>query len=50
MDRKEKILSFIKDDIYTPLKVDEIATVLSVPKDDRKAFYDIIDRPKSPFE
>ena len=43
MDRKEKILGFINDDIYTPLKAEEMATLLSVPKEDRKAFYAIID-------
>lgn len=44
MDRKEKILGFINDDIYTPLKAEEIATVLSVPKEDRRDFFAIIDQ------
>ncbi len=43
MDRKEKILGFINDDIYTPLKADEMATVLSVPKEDRREFFGLID-------
>ncbi len=43
MDRKEKIIGFINDDIYTPLKADEMATVLSVPKEDRNEFYRLID-------
>lgn len=43
MNRKEKILNFINDDIYLPLKIDEMATILSVPKNDKKEFYAIID-------
>ena len=43
MDRKEKIKGFIDDDVYTPMKEDEIAVLLSVPKEDREEFYSIID-------
>lgn len=34
MDRKEKVLSFIKDSSYVPHTLDEIAMLLSVPKSD----------------
>lgn len=35
MDRKEKVLSYIKSDEYIPLKFDELAIVLDVPQDDK---------------
>lgn len=34
MDRKEKILEFIKDKEYVPMKLKEMAQVLMVPKDE----------------
>jgi len=43
MNRKEKITGFINDDIYTPMKAEEMATVLSVPKEDKQHFFAIID-------
>ncbi len=42
MDKKEKILGFINDDIYTPMKAEEIALLLSVPKEEYDIFSDII--------
>ncbi len=34
MDRKEKLFAFISDDNYIPLKINEIAVLLDVPKSD----------------
>ena len=34
MDRKEKILSYMKSEFYVPLKFNELMTVLDVPKRD----------------
>lgn len=42
MDRKERILAFINDDTYVPLKADELIVVLDVPKTDVDEFYRII--------
>ena len=38
MDRKEKILEFIKDKDYIPMKLKEMAQILQVPKEDVKEF------------
>ncbi len=43
MTRKEKILGFMADDEYTPLKSGEICAILGVPKADRKEFNEIIE-------
>lgn len=43
MERKEKILRFIKSKEYIPLKADEMKTVLGVPADDVDEFYSILD-------
>ena len=42
MDRKEKILGFISSAEYIPMKADEIAVMLDVPKDDYDEFYSIL--------
>lgn len=42
MDRKEKVLGFISDEAYIPLKAEELATVLCVPKEERNELYDIL--------
>ncbi len=42
MDRKERILAFIKHENYVPLKADELIVVLDVPKSDIDEFYNII--------
>ena len=34
MNRKEKLFAFISDENYIPLKFDEIAVLLDVPKSD----------------
>lgn len=47
MTRKEKILSFISDEIYIPLKANELATVLCVPKEDYEILYSILDELES---
>ncbi|MDP4118472.1 MAG: ribonuclease R [Bacillota bacterium] len=43
MDRREKIKGFINSEAYAPMKADEMAVVLSVPKEDREEFNLIID-------
>lgn len=43
MDRKERILAFINEDSYIPLKADELITVLDVPKSDIDEFNKIIE-------
>ncbi len=41
-ERKEKILGFIKDENYTPMKATDIALILEVPAKDRFMFDDIL--------
>ena len=43
MNRKEKILGFINDDVYSPMKASELAMVLSVPKADKEQFMSLIE-------
>lgn len=43
MDRKERILAFILQDSYIPLRADELAVVLDVPKCDYDEFLSILD-------
>lgn len=43
MDRKERILSYINSKEYVPLKFDELATVLSVPREDYEKLSAILD-------
>ncbi|MBQ3053543.1 MAG: ribonuclease R [Clostridia bacterium] len=42
MDRKEKIIGFINSEKYIPMKEEELAVLLSVPKQDRPQFSGII--------
>ena len=42
-DRKERILAFMKDDAYKPLKFDELVMVLDVQKKDYELFKTIMD-------
>ncbi len=42
MDRKEKILNFIKSDEYIPMTEDELMMVLVVPKEDSEEFKKIL--------
>jgi len=41
-ERKNKIVSFIKDDDYKPMRANEIALILQVPKQDKTAFDNIM--------
>lgn len=43
MDRKEKIVSYMKSKEYIPLMRDELAQVLCVPSEDRAAFSSLLD-------
>lgn len=43
MNRKEKIYEFIKSDLYVPLKQEELAVLLDVPKNDTDEFISILD-------
>ena len=43
MDRKEKILSYMKSEFYVPLKFNELMTVLDVPKRDEAELQGILD-------
>lgn len=42
MNRKERILSFISQDAYVPLKANELAVVLDVPQEDYDMFLKIL--------
>ena len=42
MERKEKIYAFISSENYIPLKTDEIAVLLDVPKSDYDEFLSIL--------
>lgn len=42
MDKKEKILEFFKDKDYIPMKKKEIIMVLSVPKEEKEEFENIL--------
>lgn len=43
MERKEKILEFIKDKEYVPMKLKEMAQVLMVPKEEQEELQGILD-------
>lgn len=43
IERKEKIVQFMREVAYKPLKLDELAVVLDVPQEDREHFRNIID-------
>lgn len=42
MDRKERIVSFMTEDAYRPLRFDELLAVLDVPGEDRELFRDTL--------
>lgn len=42
MDRKERIFAYICDDLYIPLRTDELSVVLDVPKADYDDFINIL--------
>ena len=45
MDEKEElILNFMKSDIYVPMKAKEMATILSVPKNEYAIFLEILNK------
>lgn len=41
-ERKQKILSFMRDQAYKPLKYDELISVLDVPSNDRDVFMELL--------
>ena len=43
MDRKERILAYIRSKEYIPLKFSELKTVLGVPTEDEAEFLKILD-------
>lgn len=43
MERKQMVYDFIREDDYKPMKGKEMAALFSVPKKERKLFYDILD-------
>lgn len=42
-DRKQRILAFMREQSYKPLKFSELAVVLDVPKEDRPALQQLLD-------
>lgn len=42
-ERKERIIAFIKDDAYKPLRFDELTAVLDVPKSDIELFRTVME-------
>ena len=42
MNRKEKVYAYIKSEDYIPLKANELAVVLDVPKTDMDEFMSVI--------
>ncbi len=43
IERQQKILSFVKEQSYTPVKIKEMAVLFCVPKKERGDFHNIID-------
>ncbi len=43
MDRKEKILGYIKSESYIPLRLEELAAVLCVPQEDMREFSSLME-------
>lgn len=41
-ERKEKIIGFMTEDAYRPLKLEELAVMLDVPREDRKLLADLL--------
>ncbi len=50
MKREEKILEFIKDKDYTPMKFKEIAQVLMVPKEDIQELKKVLDKLETEYK
>ncbi|NMA66672.1 MAG: VacB/RNase II family 3'-5' exoribonuclease, partial [Clostridiaceae bacterium] len=42
-DRKQRILSFMRDESYKPLKFSELAVFMDVPKEDRPSLQELLD-------
>ena len=42
IDRKNKIIGFMKEDAYRPLKFDELSVILDVPQEDRDQLTEIL--------
>ena len=42
MNRYEKILSFINDESYVPMKKKDIMAILQIPKEDEASLSDIL--------
>ena len=43
-DRMERIVAFMKEDVYRPLTIKELVTVLSVPKEDKEDLSEMLDK------
>lgn len=43
MDRKERILAFMTEDVYKPLRFEELLVVLDVPGEDRELFRSVLE-------
>ena len=43
LERKERILAFMREDAYKPLLFGELVTVLDVPKEDIPLFQNVLD-------
>ena len=41
-EKEELILNFMKSDIYVPMKAKEMATILSVPKNEYTTFLEVL--------
>ncbi|MCI8352696.1 MAG: ribonuclease R [Clostridia bacterium] len=50
MDRKEKILEFIKDKEYVPMKLKEMVQVLMVPKEEQDELRSILDELEADYK
>ena len=42
-ERKEKIVEFMTESAYRPMKFDELAVILDVPHEDREQFAGVLD-------
>lgn len=42
-ERKQKILSFMREESYKPLKFSELAVIMDVPKEDRPVLQELLD-------
>ena len=50
MDKKEKILEFMNDKQYVPMKLKEMAQVLMVPKEEMHKFKEVLDDLESEYK